>query len=229
MTWLLKPGWRDLAMANQTTDESTLVISYLVLRKAVGYLGIALPFVIALGKMILEGPGILRSISAYYHTGMRDVFVGILCAIGVFLMSYKGYERKDDLAGDLACIFALGVAFFPTTPQIDPSQQARIVGGLHLFFAASFFLTLAYFSLALFTKTDPTKTPTPRKVQRNIVYRVCGYTILASIALIVLLTIFPDSALIRKFDPVFWLESLAVVAFGVSWLTKGEMILKDES
>ena len=28
--------------------------------------------------------------------------------------------------------------------------------------------------------------------------------------------------------PIFWLESLAVVAFGVSWLTKGEAILKDE-
>ena len=144
-------------------------------------------------------------------------------------MSYKGYDRKDDLAGDLACIFALGVAFFPTTPQVDPSQQARIVGSLHLFFAASFFLTLAFFSLVLFTKTDPTKTPTRRKVQRNIVYRVCGYTILASIALIVLLAVFPHSASIKKFDSVFWLESLAVVAFGVSWLTKGEMILKDES
>lgn len=216
-------------MTRPTTNESALIISYMVLRKAVGYLGLALPFVISLGKMILEGPGILRSISAYYYTGMRDVFVGILCAIGVFLMSYKGYDRKDDLAGDLACIFALGVAFFPTTPQVDPSQQARIVGSLHLFFAASFFLTLAFFSLVLFTKTDPTKTPTRRKVQRNIVYRVCGYTILASIALIVLLAVFPHSASIKKFDSVFWLESLAVVAFGVSWLTKGEMILKDES
>jgi hypothetical protein len=39
----------------------------------------------------------------------------------------------------------------------------------------------------------------------------------------------PGHATIRELDPVFWLESLAVVAFGVSWLTKGEMILKDES
>ena len=29
-------------------------------------------------------------------------------------------------------------------------------------------------------------------------------------------------------EPIFWLESVAIVAFGLSWLTKGETILKDE-
>jgi hypothetical protein len=33
---------------------------------------------------------------------------------------------------------------------------------------------------------------------------------------------------VERLTPVFWLESLAVVAFGVSWLTKGETILKDQ-
>src|SRR4030088_235470 len=93
--------------------KDALVISYLGLRKAVGIIGIALPFVLAFGKILLEGPGILNSVSAYYHTGMRDVFVGSLCAIAIFLMSYHGYERKDDIAGDVACIFALGVALLP--------------------------------------------------------------------------------------------------------------------
>jgi hypothetical protein len=26
------------------------------------------------------------------------------------MMSYRGYERKDDMAGDLACVFAIGEA-----------------------------------------------------------------------------------------------------------------------
>src|SRR5712671_5197551 len=94
--------------------NNSLVISYLALRKAVGIIGIALPFVLAFGKILLDGPGIQSSVSAYYYTGMRDVFVGSLCAIAVFLMSYRGYERKDDIAGDLACVFALGVALLPT-------------------------------------------------------------------------------------------------------------------
>lgn len=50
-------------------SESTLVLSYLGLRKAVGILGTALPFVLAFGKILLEGPGIQSSISSYYHTG----------------------------------------------------------------------------------------------------------------------------------------------------------------
>ena len=44
---------------------------------------------------------------------MQDVFVGVLFVIAWFLFSYRGYERKDDVAGDVACLCALGVALFP--------------------------------------------------------------------------------------------------------------------
>jgi len=182
---------------------------------------------LAFGKILLEGPGIQSSISSYYHTGMRDVFVGSLCAIAVFLMSYHGYERKDDIAGDLACAFALGVALFPTIPEVDGTPRDRFVGALHLLCAASLFLTLAFFDLALFRKTDPTKAPTRKKLQRNTVYTVCGYTILACIALSVIVGLMSGDSSVKRLHPVFWLESVAVVAFGVSWLTKGEAILKD--
>lgn len=228
-------------MNNQPAVSSPLVISYLVLRKAIGYLGIALPFVLAIGGWLLYGEGIQSSISSYYHTGMRDIFVGTLCAFAVFLVSYKGYPEddpagnppkiSDDLAGNLAGFFAVGVALFPTTPDLDPKSLDEIIGGFHLAFAALFFLMLAYFSLCLFTRTDPKKPPTPQKLQRNIVYRVCGYAILAAIALIALLAFLPDAAVagVKRLHPDFWLESLAILAFGVSWMTKGEAILKDET
>jgi hypothetical protein len=32
-----------------------------------------------------------------------------------------------------------------------------------------------------------------------------------------------------SFRPVYWLEALAILAFGVSRFTKGEAILKDEA
>jgi hypothetical protein len=192
-------------------------------------LGIALPFILAVGGMLLDGPDIQTSISSYYYTGMRNVLVGTLCAIGVFLLSYRGYERQDDIAGDIACVFALGVAFFPTTPSGTPTKTQVTIAAVHYTCAAGLFLTLSYFSLCLFTKTDPNRTPTVRKLQRNKVYRACGYTMLAAIALIALNAVLPDNitASIDKFDPVFWLESVTVIAFGVSWLTKGEAILKD--
>jgi hypothetical protein len=40
------------------------VLSYLGLRKSIGIIGIALPFVLIVGKILLESPGILPSISA---------------------------------------------------------------------------------------------------------------------------------------------------------------------
>jgi hypothetical protein len=215
-------------MTSQPDPQGSLVISYLGLRKAVGIIGIALPFVLAFGKILLDGAGIQSSISSYYYTLMRDVFVGSLCAIAVFLMSYRGYERKDDVAGDLACAFAIGVALFPVAPDMDPTSREKVIGGVHLLFAGSFFLTLAFFSLVLFRKTDPKKKPTRKKLQRNVVYTLCGYTILACIALIAAAGLLPSTSPVRHLAPVFWLESIAVVAFGVSWLTKGEAILKDE-
>ena len=215
-------------MDQQSGSQDPLVFSYLGLRKAVGIIGFTLPFVLALGKMLVEGPGIQSSISRYYYTDMRNVFVGSLCAIGVFLMSCKGYDRKDEIAGYLSGYLAIGVALFPTTPDTGASSQAKLIGTVHLMLAALLFLTFVYFSLALFTKTSPDKTPTRQKYRRNIVYRVCGYTILASIFFMLVVALPPVEKFTEWLTPVFWLESVAVVAFGVSWLTKGETILKDE-
>jgi hypothetical protein len=207
--------------------DDALVVSYLVLRRAIGVIGIALPGALALGQILLDGPGLENTISHYYYTGMRDVFVGSLCSIAVFLMSYRGYERADRIAGYLACAFALGVALLPTTPA-NATATEKAIGVLHLLSAAALLLTLAYFSLVLFRKTDPTKAPTLRKLQRNKVYWVCGWTIVASVALSAIFRLFvPEKSAVMNLDPIFCLESIAVIAFGFAWLTKGEAILQD--
>ena len=102
-------------MNRQSGTEHQLAMSYLGLRKAIGFIGVFLPLVLVLGKIFIEGTGIQGSISAYYYTVMRDVFVGSLCAIGVFLMSYR-YQKYDTVAAILAGIFAVAVAVFPTAP-----------------------------------------------------------------------------------------------------------------
>lgn len=207
------------------TGDSGLVVSYLILRRAIGYLGLALPFVLSIGGYFVFGKGIQTSISSYYYTGMRDFFVGVLCAIGVFLLSYKGYERIDAVAGDLACVFGVGVALFPTSPDDAPTT----IGKIHWILAALFLATLAYFSLCLFTKTDATKRPTEQKLQRNRVYRICGWLMVACLLLILIFKFLPESvqANLAALDPVYWLESTAILSFGVSWMVKGEAILKD--
>ena len=227
---LLLLKMEEIIMEKKSGNEQMLLFSYLELRTAIGILGIALPFVVSIGAWIFFQTGLKGSLSAYYHSGMRDVFVGIMFAYGFFLLSYKGWERKDNIAGTLACVFALGVALFPTPHGGSVTTCERIMGIIHFISAAAFFLTLIYFCLCLFTKTNPEKDPTKKKKQRNRIYRFCGYGMLTCIVLIGIISILPGSvtSLLKGCKPVFWLESLAIFFFGFSWFTKGEAILKDE-
>ena len=74
-----------------TGGERRVLVSYLTLRRVVGVLGVLLPVVVAGGCFVLGACTELQdSISDYYGTEMRDVFVGVLFAIGWFLFSYRG-------------------------------------------------------------------------------------------------------------------------------------------
>jgi putative copper export protein len=208
-------------------EDDTLVRSYLAVRKSIGIVGMALPFVLVLGGLA-AGIRLQGSLSAYYHTGVGDIFVGSLCAIAVFLWSYRGYDDRDDRAGNIACVAALGVALAPTMPAAaaDPTALQTTAATIHVVSAAIFFASLAYFSLRLFPLSTKL-VPTERKLARNRVYRVCGWTILGSMAAIGVVSVEPARSAAAGLRPVLWLEALAVLAFGVSWFTKGEAILGD--
>lgn len=215
-------GVEEIGMGN--ADDNQMVVHYLTLRRAVGILGVLFPLILVIGDLVLgSSAGLQSSISAYHGTVMRGVFVGILFAIGVFLFSYNGYEPSpdkevytpsDNAAGNLACVFALAVALFPIT------SDNGAVRNVHLIAAAALFLTLAYFALYLFTKSGG--NPTPDKKARNRVYRICGSVMLACIGLIAIYGWFLEDVGIANIRPVFWLESLALWAFGFSWFVKGE-------
>lgn len=213
-----------------TSSEEPLVRSYLFMRKGIGIIGIALPIVLVIGKIILESPGISDSISSYYYTVMRNVLVGSLSAIGIFLICYR-YDYLDDIVSTIAGVCAIGVALFPTNPDVGATQRQVIIGWAHFSFATCFFLILAGMAIFLFRRTDPNKNPTHRKQQRNIVYFICGIAILACLvlaALIFLVPNVPDTPWLQTLHPIFWLESLMIFAFGIAWFVKGETILKDE-
>ncbi len=209
-------------MADLNDKYSRLTYSYLALRKAVGWIGLLLPFTLMFGVFVIfKGDIIQSSISYYYHTGMGNVFVGALCAVALFMFFYTGHDKWDDWAGNVAGIFAIGVAWFPTTAT-GPSD---LVGKFHLTFAILFFLTLAVFSLFLFTKKG--SDPTPQKLRRNIIYIICGLIMIASlIAMLVYFAFIKDSSSESSF--VFWGETIALIAFGVSWLTKGGTLYPDK-
>jgi len=206
----------------QTELHSNQTYSYLALRKAVGWIGILIPFTMVLGMFLLfDGKTIQQSISHYYHTGMRDVLVGAICAIALFMFYYRGYDKWDDWTGNLTGLFALGVAWFPTV-ETGPNNW---VGSVHFYCAGLFFLTLAGISLFLFTKKS--WNPTRRKLTRNIIYIICGVVIIVClIAIQIYFHFINDNKSESTF--VFWTETVALIAFGVSWLTKGGTLYPDK-
>jgi hypothetical protein len=73
-------------------------------------LGVSVGIEIAFGP----GAGILDSISAYYYTPVRGVFVGSLLAVGLGLVAIKGREGLEDIMLNLAGMLAPLVALVPT-------------------------------------------------------------------------------------------------------------------
>jgi len=209
--------------------KDPIVLSYLALRKAVGVVAVGLPFALSIPLLVLRQHMIEPSISDYYYTGMRNLFVGSLCAIGMFMLCCRGYDRKDEIAGVFSAFCALGVAFFPKAPETGATSRQSHIGVAHYVFAALLFSTLAYFCLVLFKMSAANKTMTRKKVQRNRVYTACGSVIIVSMVLIAILKgLLKIDHLVGYVGTVFCFETTALLAFGTAWLTKGETFLKDE-
>jgi hypothetical protein len=230
--------FKSLLAERSKTPE---LISYQTLRRAIGWMGISLPFALLLGSIIFgQCSKIQPSISHYYYTNMREVFEGTLCAVSLFLFSYRGYTRLDSYASNLAGLGSLGVALFPTDIKYNadgitcfPCQEdvASIFNisfhsTIHFSCAAVFFVTLALISIFLFTKSKHVKEKqTPEKRKRNVIYRLSGIIMLASISCIGIYVVSGGNSYNQT---IFWCETLALLFFGISWLTKGEALFGDK-
>jgi hypothetical protein len=161
-------GERMTSARQRSAERNELIVSYMLLRKVVGWIGSLLPIALIAGNAILGGPR-PYSMSAYYYTPMRNIFVGALCALGVFLLAYDGYDEVDRWVTNVAGFCAIGVAFCPTKPPVCPAAVAgcpphsvrqvsagqQIVGDVHLFFAFVTFVALGVMALR-FAKSMPT-------------------------------------------------------------------------
>src|ERR1700755_2920603 len=118
-------------------------MSYLLQRVLIGVIAVLLPFVLVIVNYVIAHK-FQPSMSGYYYTAMRDTFVGSLCAIGVFLVSYDGYDLADRLITDIAGACTICIAFFPTTPGGQstapggqPTARQVVIGDFHLAFACA--------------------------------------------------------------------------------------------
>jgi len=195
-------------------------------RQAIGWLGFLLAPLVYGFSAVFPTPSQPRwlpwdSISSYYYSFAAVVFVGVLCAMAFYLLTYRGYDnpkRKwDHWLSIAASVFALGVAAFPSTPLEDvpvPAWRLSWMGAAHFGSAILLFVCFAIFSLVLFRTSRPTGSQ-DGKDKRDVLYLVCGILILVGLAWA------GWEKMPGHSGHIFFPEFLMLVAFSVSWLTKG--------
>jgi len=189
-----------------------MLIHYRTLRKVLGIMALLFPVV-----LVLFGTSVMKSsLSAYYWSTAKDIFVGFLIAMGIFLVSYNGYDKADKIITTIPGISMMLLAIFPMsmesfTPNFLSSGVSNII---HYASAAITFIFLGIMSLTQFSRSD--------NFFRNRIYKICGYIILITIATMIPFIVSPYIMEVTdRFRLFFIQETVVLWAFGYSWLVKG--------
>jgi hypothetical protein len=249
----LRSGWQETVNTKETamTDEKKAADllehqlgTYFTLRVVLAGIAFALPVVVAIaGRWQCANPPqwLAGSLSAYYHrTALaefltaRDFFVGGLIGAAVCLYAYKGYSMKENVALNMAAVFAIGVALLPTAHGgiADPLETAKascvvfmgegyrdatIRPALHALSAVLFFFCLAYVSIWRSRDTLRNLKDEQRRAFYNRWYFFSGAAMILSPVIAVLVSTIADA---KHPIIIFLVETFGVWAFGIYWAFK---------
>ena len=179
----------------------------------------ALPWLSVLFTMVFGQNIWPQSISiTYYEDAAMPMLVIILGAASILLFTYEGYEKIDNIVNTLAAVFGLMIILFPCKYDLEHCGAFQInynvSHAIHMIAAVVFFALLSFNSLFLFTKNAGEMTN--KKKIRNIIYRVCGIGMIASFALLI------PFELCHVRVGIWIVEAIALMFFGISWLTKSQ-------
>ena len=215
-----------MQILGRPSDPLAVSTSYAVMRSGIGVIGLAFPIVMILGGGVDH---VQSSLSAYYHFSvddparhgagtMRDLFVGMLCAIGAFLFFYRGHSLQEDVALNIAGIAAVLVALFPMDWPAGPDIAQSTSANIHSASAATFFLMIAYVCVFRARDTLCLITDEVRCRMFHRVYLLFGTMMLATPILVALLRLV--SATIRTGYTTLIVEVAGVFVFAAFWLVK---------
>lgn len=156
--------------------------------------------------------GWYESISATYFANSNSCMIIALGLCAFFLITYKGYDLGDRLYTLVAAVSAMLVVFCPCAAA--PAEYvglfalpAKVSNVIHIVAAATLFGSFALMTLKQFTKG--------KHKRRNTIYRICGWTMLALMAVIGIGTILnlPGYTTMICETGILW-------AFAVAWIIK---------
>ncbi|MEE4288455.1 MAG: hypothetical protein V2J14_03720 [Erythrobacter sp.] len=185
-------------------------LAFLIKCFGIGLLALLIPIVLPL----VGGYEGHFSISYFYHVPVaRNWFVGLLFAVGVFLILFQGLSRAENLLLSLAGVFLILVALVPTgTDQCNESLFSW-----HAAFALAFFACL--FVVAIFfskSRLDYILWP-PLRARFKRAYDATGCLMigLPILAYGVHLVDGRDCG-----HEIYWIEFAAIAAFSAFWFVK---------
>jgi hypothetical protein len=200
-----------------------------------GMAGISIFFPLVLWWVGLSfGVNFQDSISSYYHTPMRDVFVGSMIAIGSFLWFYQGFTKKENFALNCAGILAIVVALSPTA-FVQKAGQVKCetfttlpmhgisettASYIHGISAMLFFVAIAY--VCIFTSYETLKAvnnPLRRQSYQNLYYFLGAGMIVFPVCSALLLHFLNETNSI-----IYFVELAAVWVFSAYWIVKTKEI-----
>ncbi len=215
----------------------------------VGILGVLLPILLwgfTYWDIKLICP--LESISHYYYTRVGGIFVIIMSMLALLLLNFKGEKPIDFVISFIAGIFSLLLLLFPTDKISNvsswcsnPSQldanitiiaQNKPRECFHYVSAGIFLACLVIMSLYSFTRVKDGQVKAngdmkQNKKSRNIIYISMGIIMICAMAFIGIGPIILSEEIYNNYNLTFWMESIAVWAFGISWIIKSKIVLKD--
>lgn len=200
----------------------------------------------------------LESISHYYFTRVGAVFTSTVSMMAIFLLIYKGKTPTEFWLSTTAGIGALLLVLFPTDNIVDnicigvgnccgdvcQAAERQYTAGVlrnslfrkdfHYIASGVFLLSLALtaFFVFVYSKKEMAAAANAadrrRMTQRNFIYRLCGILMVLAVAFV----LWGDKIIGKEAYDLnhltFWMETLAVEAFGFSWLLRGDMVLPDK-
>ena len=226
----------NILKAGEPIDLSEhMLATYQTLRVVLVIIALAFPWVLWIGgRFVFDHIPLQSSMSAYYHASsasiakrdavqrkeaapdpldsgrgvMRNWFVGVLFVISGLLLVYKGFRPAEDLALNLAAMFAVLIALTPNAWEGTGTPW-------HGIFAVAFFLCIAYVCIFAASATLPLVREDRRKRLRGI-YKALGVAMVLTPVIAAVLSYFPGFS--GRF--IFLAEVCGVYAFGFYWLVK---------